>query len=64
MIEENGARLFRIPKSYLYLHETTLDYQEDLMRRGFGFQNPQATRSWWLRQFVHRLIEGIALTET
>ena len=44
-IEENGARLFVDPKSYLYLHETTLDYQEDLMRRGFVFQNPQATRS-------------------
>jgi iron-sulfur cluster assembly protein len=45
VIEENGARLFVDPKSYLYLHETTLDYQEDLMRRGFVFQNPQATRS-------------------
>ena len=45
VIEEHGARLFVDPKSYLYLHETTLDYQEDLMRRGFVFQNPQATRS-------------------
>ena len=45
VIEENGARLFVDPKSFLYLHETTLDYQEDLMRRGFVFQNPQATRS-------------------
>jgi len=45
VIEENGARLFVDPKSYLYLHETTLDYQEDLMRRGFVFQNPQASRS-------------------
>jgi iron-sulfur cluster assembly protein len=45
VIEENGARLFVDPKSFLYLNETTLDYQEDLMRRGFVFQNPQATRS-------------------
>ena len=45
VVEENGARLFVDPKSYLYLHETTLDYQENLMRRGFVFQNPQATRS-------------------
>lgn len=45
VVEENGARLFVDPKSYLYLRETTLDYQEDLMRRGFVFQNPQATRS-------------------
>jgi iron-sulfur cluster assembly protein len=45
VIEENGARIFVDPKSFLYLNETTLDYQEDLMRRGFVFQNPQATRS-------------------
>jgi iron-sulfur cluster assembly protein len=45
VIEENGARLFVDPKSYLYLQETTLDYQETLMRRGFVFQNPQATRT-------------------
>ena len=45
VIEENGARIFVDPKSMLYLDETTLDYQEDLMRRGFVFQNPQATRS-------------------
>jgi len=45
VIEENGARIFVDPKSFLYLNETTLDYQEDMMRRGFVFQNPQATRS-------------------
>ncbi len=45
VFEENGARVFIDPKSYLYLNNTTLDYQEDLMRQGFVFQNPQATRS-------------------
>ncbi|HEX2714871.1 MAG TPA: iron-sulfur cluster assembly accessory protein [Candidatus Acidoferrales bacterium] len=45
VFEEHGARLFVDPKSYLYLANTTLDYQEDLMRQGFVFQNPQATRS-------------------
>ena len=45
VFEEYGARLFVDPKSYLYLNNTTLDYQEDLMRQGFVFQNPQATRS-------------------
>ncbi len=45
VVEENGARLFVDPKSFLYLHETTLDYQDDLMRRGFVFENPQASRS-------------------
>ena len=45
VVEENGARLFVDPKSFLYLANTTLDYQDDLMRQGFVFQNPQATRS-------------------
>ena len=45
VFEENGARIFVDPKSYLYLDDTTLDYHEDLMRQGFVFQNPQAARS-------------------
>ncbi len=45
VIEEHGARLFVDPKSHLYLANTTLDYEETLMRQGFVFQNPQATRS-------------------
>lgn len=45
VFEEHGARVFVDPKSLLYLNETTLDYQEDLMRRGFVFHNPAATRS-------------------
>ena len=45
VFEEHGARLFVDPKSFLYLTNTTLDYEENLMRQGFVFQNPQATRS-------------------
>jgi iron-sulfur cluster assembly protein len=45
VFEENGARIFVDAKSYLYLHNTTLDYHEDLIKQGFVFQNPQATRS-------------------
>ncbi|HYB60786.1 MAG TPA: iron-sulfur cluster assembly accessory protein [Methylomirabilota bacterium] len=45
VFEENGARIFVDPKSYLYLANTTLDYEETLMRRGFVFQNPAATRT-------------------
>ena len=45
VFEENGARLFVDPKSYLYLNNTILDYHEDLMKQGFVFQNPQAARS-------------------
>ena len=45
VFEENGARIFVDPKSYVYLDNTTLDYQEDLMRKGFVFHNPAATRT-------------------
>lgn len=45
VIEENGARVFVDPKSYVYLEEITLDYEETLMRQGFVFQNPKATHS-------------------
>ncbi len=45
IFEENGARIFVDPKSFLYLSNTPLDYQESLMHQGFVFQNPQATRS-------------------
>src|SRR5260370_35059922 len=44
VFEEDGARLFVDPKSYLYLHDTTLEWQEDLIRHGFVFPNPQAGR--------------------
>jgi iron-sulfur cluster assembly protein len=45
VIEEYGARVFVDPKSYVYLEEITLDYEETLMRQGFIFQNPKATHS-------------------
>lgn len=45
VFEEHGARLFVDPKSFLYLNETTLDYEESLIRQGFVFQNPNAARS-------------------
>ena len=45
VFEEYGARLFVDPKSFLYLSNTTLDFEETLLRQGFVFQNPQASRS-------------------
>jgi len=45
VFEENGARVFVDPKSLLYLNNTTLDYVEELIRKGFVFHNPQAARS-------------------
>jgi iron-sulfur cluster assembly protein len=45
VFEEFGARIFVDPKSLIYLAGTTLEYEETLMRQGFVFQNPNATRS-------------------
>ena len=39
------VRVFLDPKSFIYLHGMTLDYQETLMQQGFVFINPQATKS-------------------
>lgn len=41
----DGVRVFVDPKSFLYLHGMTLDYEETLMRQGFNFVNPNSTRS-------------------
>jgi len=43
--EFDGVRIFVDPKSFLYLHGMTLDYEETLMRQGFNFINPNSTRS-------------------
>jgi len=31
------------PKSYLYLNGTTIDFKDEVMGRGFVFENPNAT---------------------
>jgi iron-sulfur cluster assembly protein len=43
--EFDGVRVFVDPKSFLYLHGMTLDYEETLMRQGFNFINPNSTRT-------------------
>ena len=39
------VRVFVDPKSFIYLHGMTLDYQETLLQQGFIFVNPQAAKS-------------------
>jgi iron-sulfur cluster assembly protein len=39
------VRLFVDPKSFIYLHGMTLDYEETLMQQGFVFKNPNAQKS-------------------
>jgi iron-sulfur cluster assembly protein len=39
------VRVFVDPKSFIYLHGMTLDYQETLMQQGFVFVNPNSQKS-------------------
>jgi iron-sulfur cluster assembly protein len=41
----DGVRVFVDPKSFVYLHGMTLDYEETLMRQGFNFINPNSKHS-------------------
>lgn len=45
IFEFDGVRVFIDPKSFVYLHGMTLDYEETLMRQGFNFINPNSSRS-------------------
>src|SRR5215471_270880 len=40
-----GVRVFVDPKSFIYLHGMTLDYEETLMHQGFIFVNPNSAKS-------------------
>ena len=41
--EQHGIQVVCDPKSYLYLDGTTIDFKDEVMGRGFVFQNPNAT---------------------
>jgi len=43
--EQHGIEIVCDPKSLLYLEGTTIDFRDELMGRGFVFQNPNATSS-------------------
>ncbi|MEE9403900.1 MAG: iron-sulfur cluster assembly accessory protein [Algisphaera sp.] len=43
--EINGVRVICDPKSYLYLNGTSIDFKDEVMGRGFVFNNPNATSS-------------------
>ena len=45
IFEFSDVRVFIDPKSLIYLNGMTLDYEETLMRQGFVFNNPNATKS-------------------
>ena len=43
--EVNGVKVVCDPKSFLYLNGTHLDFEDNLMGRGFKFVNPNAAKS-------------------
>src|SRR5579862_1783134 len=45
IFQYGDVRVFVDPKSFIYLHGMTLDYQETLMQQGFVFVNPNANKS-------------------
>ena len=43
--EIEGIRVICDPKSFLYLNGTQIDFEDNLMGRGFKFGNPNASKS-------------------
>ena len=43
--EHDDVRIVCDPKSFLYLNGTQLDFEDNLMGRGFKFSNPNAAKS-------------------
>ena len=43
--ERHGVQIVCDPKSYLYLNGVTIDFRDEIMGRGFVFNNPNATSS-------------------
>ena len=43
--DQHGITVVCDPKSYLYLNGTTVDFKDEVMGRGFVFNNPNATSS-------------------
>ncbi|MBX3383243.1 MAG: iron-sulfur cluster insertion protein ErpA [Phycisphaeraceae bacterium] len=43
VFEQHGIRIVCDPKSLLYLAGVTVDFRDELMGRGFVFNNPNAT---------------------
>jgi iron-sulfur cluster assembly protein len=43
VFEQHGVRIICDPKSLLYLAGVTVDFKDEIMGRGFVFQNPNAS---------------------
>lgn len=45
LFEQHGIKIICDPKSMLYLNGVTIDFKDEIMGRGFVFNNPNATSS-------------------
>jgi len=45
LVEMSGVRVVCDPKSFLYLNGTEIDFEDNLMGRGFKFGNPNAAKT-------------------
>ena len=45
IFEQHGIKILCDPKSYLYLNGTSIDFKDEIMGRGFVFNNPNATNT-------------------
>ena len=45
LFEQHGVKIIIDPKSLLYLGGVTVDFKDEIMGRGFVFNNPNATSS-------------------
>ncbi len=43
LFDQHGVKVICDPKSYLYLNGVTIDFKDEIMGRGFVFNNPNAT---------------------
>ena len=43
VFDQNEIKIVCDPKSYLYLNGITIDFKDEIMGRGFVFNNPNAT---------------------
>ena len=45
VFETDGIRVFCDAKSFLYLEDSEIDFNDDLAHRGFNFKNPNSSGS-------------------
>jgi iron-sulfur cluster assembly protein len=45
VFEQHGVEVICDPKSYIYLNGVSIDFRDEVMGRGFVFQNPNASSS-------------------